>query len=245
MTATGFSSSLGRLDNLPIAHVQYAYDHAEGSVILIEHNNTIHMGSNMDDSLSNPIQSEEAGVGVDLRPKCYYNDEEHAQAITFPDGTIIPIQYDGSLLLIPVRRPTANEIENCRRLQLTSRDDWNPCHLKLRWSSMIASAAPDSSTMYTDPISLKLMSSRLMERASSHQILHMKQIETRKSHNQLIFNTFCGVSSRESNSLTPEQLSRMWQIELKTEKNTILTTTHKCICSTGMLARRFKTDKSQ
>ena len=95
----------------------------------------------MDDSLSNPIQSEEAGVGVDLRPKYYYNDEEHAQAITFPDGSIIPIQYDGSLHFIPVRRPTPNEIENCRRLQLTS------YHLKLRWSSMIASATPDGPTM--------------------------------------------------------------------------------------------------
>ena len=129
--ATGFSSSLGNLDNLPVAHVLYAYDHAEGSVILIEHNNTIYMGSNMDDSLSNPIQAEEAGVGVDLRPKYYYNDEEYAQAITFPDGTIIPIQHDGSLPFIPVRRPTPNKIENCRRLQLTSRDDWDPYHLKL------------------------------------------------------------------------------------------------------------------
>ena len=36
----------------------------------------------------------------------------------------------------------------------------------------------------------------------------------------------------------------MWQIVLKTAKNTILVTTHKS-CSTGMLARRFTTDKSQ
>ena len=75
VTATEFSSYLGMLDNLPIAHVLYAYDHAEGAVILIEHNNKIYMGSNMDDSLSNPIPSEEAGLGVDLRPKYYYNDE--------------------------------------------------------------------------------------------------------------------------------------------------------------------------
>ena len=45
----------------------------------------------MADSLSNPIQSEEAGVGVDLRPKYYYKGEEHAQIISFPDGTIISI----------------------------------------------------------------------------------------------------------------------------------------------------------
>ena len=30
VTAKGFSSSLGKLDNLPGAHVMYAYDNAEG-----------------------------------------------------------------------------------------------------------------------------------------------------------------------------------------------------------------------
>ena len=53
------------------------------------------------------------------------------------------------------------------------------------------------------------------------------------------------VISRESDSLTPEQLNVLWQIRLKTAKNAILATTHKCIRSTRMLTRRFKTDKSQ
>ena len=66
VTATGFSSLLGKLDNLPYAHVLYAYDYGEGSIILLEHNNAIYMGDNMDDSMSNPIQSEEAGVKVDM-----------------------------------------------------------------------------------------------------------------------------------------------------------------------------------
>ena len=66
VTAKGFSSSLGKLDNLPVANILYAYYHAKGSVILLEHNNVIYMGDNMVDSLSNPVQSEEAGVGVDL-----------------------------------------------------------------------------------------------------------------------------------------------------------------------------------
>ena len=209
VTVTGFSSSLRKLDNLPFAHILYTYDHAEGSVILIEHNNTIYMGENMDDSLSNLIQSEEVGVGVDLRPKYYYKDEEYAQTITFPDGIIIRILYDGSLPFISVRRPTPNEIENCRRLQRTSRDDWNPYHLKFRWSGMIANAASDGSTMYTDPISFELMSSRLMERASFHQILYEKQIGAERPHDQMVFTTLSRVSLRESNSLSPEQLSRM------------------------------------
>ena len=37
----------------------------------------------------------------------------------------------------------------------------------------------------------------------------------------------------------------MWQLGLKTAKNTIQTTTQKCVCSRGVLSKRFKTDKSQ
>ena len=158
----------------------------------------------MVDSLSNPIQSEKAGVGVDLRPRYYYKSEEYAQTIiSFPDGTIIPVLYDGALPFILVRRPTPSKIENCRRLQLTSRDDWDPYHLELRWSGMIADGTLDIPTMYTDPISLELMFSRLIERASSQQILYMKQTEIEKSNNQMVFTTLNRVSLRKTNSISP------------------------------------------
>ena len=175
VTATGFSPSLGKLENLPYAHVLYAYDHAGGSVILLEHNNAIYIGNNMNDSLSNPIQSEEAGVRIDLRPKRYYENDEHAQTISFTDGTIIPIHYEGSLPFIPIRRPTVHEVENWRRLQLTSRNDWDPYHLNIRWAAALGYPEAIAPSANTDPISLELMSSRREERASSHQILHMKQ----------------------------------------------------------------------
>ena len=43
VTAIGFSSALGKLDNLLYAHVLYAYDHEDGWILLLEHNNTIYM----------------------------------------------------------------------------------------------------------------------------------------------------------------------------------------------------------
>ena len=54
VTAMGSSSSLGKLNNLA-AHVLYAYDHEDGSVLLLEHNNTIYLDDTMQDSLSNPM----------------------------------------------------------------------------------------------------------------------------------------------------------------------------------------------
>ena len=69
ITAKGFTQALGQLDNLPIANVLYAYDTQDGHVLILEANNCIYLGNEMEDSLANPIQAEEMGVRVDTRPK--------------------------------------------------------------------------------------------------------------------------------------------------------------------------------
>lgn len=62
----------------------------------------------MPDSLANPIQSEEFGIRVDLRPTKYYGDDVSCQQLTFDDGSTVPIFFDGVLPYIPIRRPTAH-----------------------------------------------------------------------------------------------------------------------------------------
>ena len=62
VTATGFTSHLGSVPNLPVANVLYAYDTTQGTVILLECNNGIYLGDKMSDSLMNPIQAEEVDV---------------------------------------------------------------------------------------------------------------------------------------------------------------------------------------
>ena len=62
ISATGFSSELGSLDNLQLAHVLYAYDTEQGETLILENHNAIYMGEKMADSLINPIQCEENNV---------------------------------------------------------------------------------------------------------------------------------------------------------------------------------------
>ena len=126
VTATGFTSTLGSVPDLPVANVLYAYDTAEGTVLLLECNNSIYLGDKMGDSLMNPIQAEEVDVRVDTRPNRYYPHEIGCQCLTFPDGTIIPVLYEGVLPYVPVRRPTKEEVHSCRRLELSSRAPWDP-----------------------------------------------------------------------------------------------------------------------
>ena len=144
VSATGFSPSLGKLDNLRYVHVLYAYGHQDGTTLIIKHNNTIYLGEDMEDSLCKTIQSEEAGTRVDIRSRYYYEDSDGLQSMMFPDGTIIPILFDGVLPYIPVRIPRPEEIDSCRRIHLTLRDDWDPYHLRSRLSATLT-GEPNSS----------------------------------------------------------------------------------------------------
>ena len=115
ITATSFSSSLGTMKGLPMANVTFAYDMNDGSTILLEHNNTIYLGNKMEDCLANPIQCEENGVKIDIRPKSYYPNETTAQTLHLADGIVLPLQYNGVLPFLPVRRPTNDELEDCNK----------------------------------------------------------------------------------------------------------------------------------
>ena len=248
VTATGFTSTLGSISNLPIANVLYAYDAKDGSVIILECNNSIYMGGKMGDSLVNPIQAEEHDVRIDIRPRSYYPNSTTAQSITFSDGTILDVLYDGVLPYIPIRRPTKEEVHHCRRLEITSRDSWDPFLFSGSFSS-IAGTITDSTQMYlerhiddVDPIGANLMS---LELASLISTPILQAPASTLSDFDITYSSINKIESRRKSILSPEELSKRLNIGLPTAKRTLLATTHQCIRSTGLLARRFKTDRSQ
>ena len=55
------------------------------------------MGDYMIYYLDNPIQCEDNDVRMDLCPKVYEYNNNDAQSINFPDGTSIPVHYNGVL----------------------------------------------------------------------------------------------------------------------------------------------------
>ena len=75
ITASGFTPELGALTNLPVANVLYAYDSKDGQTIILESNKAIYLGKKMHDSLLNPIQAEEEGIRIVVRPQCYYPND--------------------------------------------------------------------------------------------------------------------------------------------------------------------------
>ena len=239
VTATGFLPSLGSASNLPIANVIYAYDTHDGQVLLLESNNAIYLGEQMDDCLQNPIQCEEAGVRIDLRAKKYYPSCSDCQMVRFPDGTSIPIEYDGPLPYLPVRRPTKWEIDNCPRLQLSDRVPWDPFSLK---NSFCATSFNDGENIIdslddVDPISAELMSTQLYNVLSMSTSIELNDGED--------VSLISALKSKQKSTMTAAELSKHLHIGLKTAAKTLKATTHQCIRSTGLLSRRFRTDKAQ
>ena len=69
---------------------------------------------------------EDNGIRFDLLPKYLYRDEEHSQSIKITNGIPIPIDCDGVLPCIALRRPTPEEIYTFEIFDLTSKFEWDP-----------------------------------------------------------------------------------------------------------------------
>ena len=65
----------------------YAYDTSDGSVVVLETNNSIDLGDEIQNSLLNPIQAEEQDVNIDVPPNCYYPNDPIIRCMIFEDGT--------------------------------------------------------------------------------------------------------------------------------------------------------------
>ena len=63
---------------------------------------------------------------IDLYPKVYDQNINNKHSITFLDGASIPVDLNGVLPCIAVRRTTKYKVENCEWISLTSKFDWDP-----------------------------------------------------------------------------------------------------------------------
>ena len=56
VTATGFTIELRSMKDLAIANVLYTYYLSDGTIIILDNNNTIYMGNYMVNLIAHPIQ---------------------------------------------------------------------------------------------------------------------------------------------------------------------------------------------
>ena len=200
VTASGFSATMGTMDNLRIAHVVYAYDLNDGNTLLLENNNAIYMGDAMTDSLINPLQCEDNQVRIDVRPEKYHgNNSKTCQRIIFEDGFEIPIEYEGVLPFITVRKPTPYELDVCERRQLTSDHNWLPHEFRSNLMPITTTTLFASNDIIHD----QLQCTHLHHMLSSTTLLH-------EDSNTGEFLSWMKMTTNQANALSPEALSKKW-----------------------------------
>jgi hypothetical protein len=240
ITAKGWDNNMTK--NLRIANVAYAYDSLNGQVFILIVNQSIYGGAFMNDSLLQPYQCLLKDVHIDVRPKSYFPNEPSAQSITIEDK-VLPLEFNGPLPYIQVRRPTKEEYDTCTHYELTSHDEWDPYTLLSNVNMLDTNSIHNANHNETNlnaifeicSISSELMNTNYFSILDDHRELH--------DHNDSYHSIFA-INSKQRNTLSPEELSRLWGIGLKTARRTLTATTHRCVKTVGELTRRFRTDKA-
>lgn len=244
VTANGFANSLEPIRDLSIANVAYAFDAPTGETLIFVVNNSIYLGELMTDSLLNPIQCMQNGIRIDIRPRQFYPEESAAQTFSIPSlQAVIPVEYDGVLPFLTVRRPTDMEYDNCTHMHITSdAGDWVPhCDsISISQISLTPTLEHFEDLCSTHSSFDDLLMHRSIGSALSSSCLMHERIDDKDTD----YATIQRIATNRADRISPEYLSRLWRIGLATAVRTLDATTHQCLRTTGLLTRRFQTDKA-
>ena len=196
----------------------------------------------MINSFSIPIQCEDNYVRTYLRPEVYYPNNNNTQLITFPYGTLIQVGYNVVLPCIAVCRPTRYEVENCDPIALTSKFYWDPYGKVISFYKVEAHFNLIELVMEsfegTYLISFKLSCLGLGAMISDTPVFHQSNNTAKdKRKDEDMYCTVDSVKAKYSSSLSPEKLSRMWVIKLKTVIKTLDATPNQCIRSIVLIEK--------
>jgi len=103
-----------------------AYDTLDGQTYILDINQALDFTSTMENSLLCTNQARAHGVIIEDVPGFLDNNSRHS--IIFPDdGVEFPLLIHGPVSYLPVRYPTDDELNSCRRLELSYHDSsWDP-----------------------------------------------------------------------------------------------------------------------
>ena len=103
------------------------------TIILVFHE-ALWMGDVMSHSLINPNQLRHHGVVVQDNPF----DKSPLFMATEDDEYTFPLHTEGTIIYLPTRTPTHQELQVCRQVHLTSASEWNPRDVKFPVTSLRA-----------------------------------------------------------------------------------------------------------
>ena len=122
-----FHDGYDAMMNIQTVNAAFAHDMEDGRAIIINVNQALDFTEGMEHSLLCPNQARMNGVIVDDVPKFLDHRKDSQHAIVFPDSDIVvPLSMMGPISYLPVRYPSAYELDTCLGVHLTEDTTWDP-----------------------------------------------------------------------------------------------------------------------
>lgn len=215
------------MKNIATVNACFAYDTNDGRTFILELNQALDFSSTMEHSLLCPNQSRCHGVVVDDVPPFLDYRGSSSHAIYFPtEDVTLPLAMHGPISYLPVRYPSDLEIDECIHLQLSSGDNqWDPFSLQGFQLSATSVKRDDLSTVSDFDLSI---------------------IQSDMCEDIVTGINFSALHHSSRKLLSPEDLSKLWNISIEAAKRTIDKTTQDHIRThKGHPNRRIRTSAHQ
>jgi len=239
------------MQDIPIVQAGAAYDDpSTGETIILVINQGLYFGDNLPNSLINPNQMRANGLEVDDIPKHLLRDPSKSMhSIYIPDHDIrLPIAMRGVISYLPIRKPTIQEMEACRWVNLTAEAEWDPHSNEFEENEK---QAHENEWIVTDPIdrniyaiqSLLFVQNDEVPEALPASLMNENELLPRAIQSVAIQNV---KSTQRRGRITQEELSHKWKIGLETSAKTLTATTQLTIRNAiHPIQRRFRTEVAQ
>ena len=200
-----FHDSYKAQENINICNAIFAYDFQNGKTILLRINQCLDFSKTMLHSLLCTNQARAHGVLIEDVPRAVDITNKSRQALFIPDTDYeLPIQMNGPVPFIPVRKPTDNDLEFCEIYDITSPEEWNPSHIFGDSHDFQHISAVDLELHKSSPDHLIF---------SEYNIQHMM--------NNIHISSSSLTRKRE---MDPQTLAELWNIPLDSAKRTLHST---------------------
>jgi len=222
-----FLSSMGRVDDVPIATCVVAYDDPTTytTYMLIFHE-ALYI-TDLEHNLLCPNQLRFNGLQVNSLPRIFDADRlprTHTIEIPAPDALTIPLLLDGMTSYFPTRRPTMEEFNHSvRRIDMTSSAEWNPNDP--RWAreeeAFYNSSRSPADEMYRVDRNVSTVACYLNDLSPALNDDNLSRL--------LEGTRYIGASktSKRKGTVTAEVLAKKWDIGLKQAEKVIKATTQR------------------
>lgn len=250
-----YTDAYESIKSVPIAQAATAWtSQTSGITYILVFNEGLWMGDKMDHTLINPNQLRHYGVKVQDNPF----DDAPLYLMTEDGDFALPLAVQRTNIMADTRTPTAEELQTCQHIILSSPHPWDPHRVSFPTASrtvqeevemmqrtiggvgvnnfyafgngMQSEEAPHNSVVYDiDGI--------------SHRLISVVQVDANVEVQDVpAARTF--ESKERHTSVTPEDLSERWCIGLGQAKETLKRTTQRIVRSAVMpLARRYRADR--